>query len=127
MSWHPEIGARLVQTYRVMGLACVVALIVLSLLPGNERPHTGLSGQIEHAVAYFGTAVFLALGFRTMRDRVVTISLLVGLAAVLEMIQRMIPGRHSQLIDWLASSFGAGVGVLAVVLMERLQQTLLPR
>jgi VanZ family protein len=55
-----------------------------------------------------------------MKDRVVTISLLVGAAAVLELFQRLIPGRHSQLIDWFASSSGAGLGVLAVVLMERL-------
>jgi VanZ family protein len=48
------------------------------------------------------------------------IALLVGLAAALEAIQRLIPGRHSQLIDWFASSFGAGLGVLAVILVERL-------
>jgi VanZ family protein len=127
MRRHPEFEARFVQTCRAMGLTCVVVLIVLSLLPGNERPHTGLSGQLEHTVAYFGTAVFLALGFRSIADRVATVALLVGAAAVFEMIQRLVPGRHSQLIDWLASSLGAGVGVLAVVLMERLQQTLLPR
>jgi VanZ family protein len=105
-----EIEARFVRTSRAMGSACIVVLIVLSILPGNERPHTGLSGQIEHVIAYFGTAVSLALGFRTMKDRVVTISLLVGAAAVLELFQRLIPGRHSQLIDWFASSSGAGLG-----------------
>jgi Na+/proline symporter len=110
----------LVRLSRVIGLACVGVLIVLSLLPGDERPHTGAPGQLEHAVAYFGTAAFLALGFRTMRDRVATISLLAGLAAVLEVIQLLIPGRHSQFVDWFASSLGAGLGVLAVVLMERL-------
>jgi VanZ family protein len=115
----PETEARFVQTWRAMGLACVVALIVLSLLPGNERPHTGSPGQLEHTVAYFGTAAFLALGFRTTTDRVTAILLLIGLAAVLEVIQLVIPGRYSQIIDWLASSLGAGAGVLAVVLMER--------
>jgi hypothetical protein len=119
MGRYPETEARFVQTCRAMGVACVVILIVLSLIPGSERPHTGMSGQLEHTVAYFGTAVFLALGFRTVPDRVATILLLVGAAAAFEMIQRLIPGRHSQLIDWLASSFGAGAGVLAVVLMER--------
>jgi hypothetical protein len=113
-----------VQTSRAMGLACIVAVIVLSLLPGNERPHTGLSwqiaGQLEHVVAYFGTAAFLAIGFRTMKNRALTFSLLVGLAAVLEITQRLIPGRHSQFVDLVASSLGAGLGILAVVLMERL-------
>jgi VanZ family protein len=62
----------------------------------------------------------LALGFRTIKGRVGTISLLVGLAGVLELLQRLVPGRHSQFIDWLASSSGAGLGVTAVILMERL-------
>jgi VanZ family protein len=115
--WHEP---RLVQTFRAMGLACVALVFILSLLPGNERPHTGLSGQLEHTVAYFGTAVFLALGFRTITDRVTTIALLIGAAAVLEVIQRLVPGRHSQIIDWLASSFGAGAGMFVVVLIERL-------
>jgi VanZ family protein len=115
--WGSE--AHLLRLSRAIGLACIVAIIVLSLLPGDERPHTGQSGQLEHVVAYLGTAVFLALGFRTMRERVATISLLVGLAAVLELIQRMIPGRHSQFIDWFASSFGAGAGMFAIILMER--------
>jgi VanZ family protein len=111
---------RIVRLSRAIGLACVAAIIVLSLLPGDERPHTGASGQIEHAIAYFGTAVFLALGFRTLRGRVAAIALLIGLAAVLEVIQRLIPGRHSQFIDWFASSSGAGFGLFAVFLMERL-------
>jgi VanZ family protein len=114
-----DFEARFAQTSRAVGFACIVVLIVLSLLPGNERPHTGSPGQLEHAVAYFGTALFLTLGFRTTRDRVATISLLVALAALMELIQRMIPGRHSQFIDWFASSIGAGSGVLAIVLIER--------
>jgi VanZ family protein len=113
--------ARFARLSRAIGLACMAAIVVLSLLPGSDRPHTGLpSGQIEHTFAYFGTAVFLALGFRATKGRVAAISLLVGLAAVLEVIQRLIPARHSQFIDWLASSFGAGTGVLAVILIERL-------
>jgi VanZ family protein len=117
-SQGPE-GPRFAPLIRAAGLACAVVIVVLSLLPADERPHTGLSGQLEHTVAYFGTAFVLALGFRTARDRVAMFSLLVALAAALEAIQRMIPGRHSQIIDWLASSFGAGLGVLVVVLMER--------
>jgi VanZ family protein len=117
-AWRSD--ANLLRLSRAMGVTCVVAIIVLSLLPGNERPHTGSPGQLEHAIAYFGTAAFLALGFRATRDRVATISFLIGLAAVMELIQRLIPGRHSQFIDWFASSLGAGLGVLAVVLTERL-------
>jgi hypothetical protein len=37
-----------------------------------------------------------------------------------EVIQRLIPGRHSQTIDWIASSFGVGIGIMAVIALERL-------
>jgi VanZ family protein len=104
-----------------MGTACVVVLIVLSLLPGRDRPHAGSPGQFEHSAAYFATAVFLAVGFRTIRARFATIAFLVGLAATLEMFQLWVPRRHSQFIDVLASSDGAGFGALAVVAIERLQ------
>jgi hypothetical protein len=114
-----ENQSHFMRLFRTIGLACIAAIIVLSLLPGDERPHTGLAGQFEHALAYFGTALFLTMGFRTTRNRVATISLLVGLAAVMELIQRMVPGRHSQFIDWFASSSGAGVGVFAIILLER--------
>jgi VanZ like family len=110
---------RLVRLSRAIGLTCVAAIVVLSHLPGDERSRTGASGQIEHVAAYFGAAVLLALGFRTMRDRDAALSLPVGLAAVLEVIQRLIPGRHSQFMDWFASSFGAAFGIVAVILMER--------
>jgi hypothetical protein len=55
--------AHLLRLSRAIGLACVAVIIVLSLVPGDERPHTGLAGQIEHALASFGTAVFLTADF----------------------------------------------------------------
>jgi VanZ family protein len=116
-SWKSE--ARLLRSSRAVGSACVVLLIVLSVLPGDERPHTGSPGQLEHAVAYFGTAVFLAMGYPTVTGRAAVIGRLRGVAAALEMIQLLIPGRHSQFIDWFASSFGAGFGVVSVILVER--------
>jgi hypothetical protein len=37
-------------------------MVVLIDLPGSERPHTGSPEQIEHIVAYFGTAeIFFGL------------------------------------------------------------------
>jgi len=97
---------------RLTGRVCVVALIVLSLVPGNERPHTGFPGQIEHLVAYCGTSGLLALGYPTVRGRFRAVAMLVLLAATLEVVQQWVPGRHSQFIDFAASSAGACLGTL---------------
>jgi hypothetical protein len=109
----------LLSFFRVAGWACVVVLIVLSLVPGNERPHTGLPGQIEHLVAYCGTAALLGLGYPTARARFGTVAMLALLAAVLEMIQLWIPDRHSQFFGFFASSADACLGVLAVAVIDR--------
>jgi len=105
--------------FRVPGLACTLTLIVLSLLPGSERPRTGLPGQIEHIIAYCATAICLGLGYSTARARVGVILLLALLAAALELAQHWIPGRHSQLIDFVASSVGAGLGIVALAIRDR--------
>ena len=42
---------------------CVVLLAYLSLIPGDLQVRTGLSGLLEHLVAYLGTAMLFALGY----------------------------------------------------------------
>jgi hypothetical protein len=116
-----QLGGRIVllSLFRVAGWACVVALIVLSLVPGSERPHTGLPGQIEHVIAYCGTAALLGLGYPTTKARFGMVAMVVLLAAVLEMAQLWQPDRHSQFIDFAASSAGACLGMLAVAVVDR--------
>ncbi|MEH3143969.1 MAG: VanZ family protein [Methylobacterium frigidaeris] len=95
---------------RVASVAAVGLLCVLSLVPGNGRPHTGAPGQFEHVVAYALTGAALALRLRSRR--VAIIAGLVVLAAVLETAQIWVPGRTAQVIDFLASSAGALIGTL---------------
>jgi hypothetical protein len=94
--------------FRVAGLTGTLTLIVLSL-----------PGQIEHVIAYCATAVFLGLGYSTARARIVVVLFLALLAAALELAQHWIPGRHSQLIDFVASSVGAGLGIVALAIKNR--------
>ncbi|CAO4145593.1 VanZ family protein [Methylorubrum extorquens] len=93
----------------------VLAIAVLSWLPGSQRPHTGASGQVEHAVAYALTAAGIVVGFP---QRILAIALAsIGVAAVLEIGQLWIPGRTSQVIDFLASAGGAIVGLTITYLV----------
>jgi VanZ family protein len=97
---------------RAAGLIGVLAIIVLSLVPGADRPHTGLPGKVEHFIAYCSTASALAFGFRT---RAAWIAIAVGLtllATSMELLQLWVPGRHSAIGDAIVSSFGALMGVV---------------
>ena len=88
----------------------LLAIVVLSSVPGSERPHTGLAGQIEHLVAYALTAAGILVGYP--HRRTATLATLIILAAVLEIGQNWIPGRMPQLIDFIASTGGALLGAV---------------
>ena len=104
--------------FRATGWACVVAIAVLSLLPGFMRPDTGFPGQIDHTIAYCGTAGLLGLGYPAAKLRFGMIVMLISLAAMLEVAQRWIPGRHPQFIDFAASVAGTCLGMLAAMVVH---------
>ena len=113
----------LLSLLRAVGWACVVAIVMLSLVPGSERPYTGLPGQIDHVIAYCGTAGLLGLGYPTTKVRFEIVAMLALLAAVLEVAQLWVPGRHSQFIDFAMSSGGACLGISIVAIVDRIGLT----
>ncbi|WP_406857017.1 VanZ family protein [Alsobacter sp. KACC 23698] len=100
-------------------VALIAILSVLSLLPGKERPHTGLPGAIEHVIAYCGTGLIVGVLALSQVRRLGWAAFLIALAGVLEFLQKFVPGRTSQAIDWIASSSGAIIGVGVAILLAR--------
>jgi VanZ family protein len=96
---------------RVFGIFCILAIIVLSLVPGIDRPHTGLPGKAEHFVAYCGTGAVFALGFWSIGARFVIALSLTLLAGLMEILQMWVPGRHPAIADAVASSMGGLLGI----------------
>jgi VanZ family protein len=113
----------LLSFFRAGGWTCVAIIVVLSLVPGNERPYTGLPGQIGHIIAYCGAASLLGLRYPTAKARFGMVAMLALIAAVLEVAQLWVPGRHSQFIDFATSTAGACLGMLAVAVVDRLAVT----
>ena len=98
------------RVLRIAGWLCIGVLAVLSWIPREWEARTSLPGQIEHAIAYCGTAAIFAFAYQDAR-RWRLITALVALAGVLEVGQLWVPGRTSQVIDFAASSIGAIAGV----------------
>jgi VanZ family protein len=96
---------------RAVGFFGVLAIIVLSLVPGANRPHTGLPGAAEHFIAYCLAALALTLGFWSIVSRIAIASGLTLLAASMEILQLWVPGRHPAFMDAAASSLGALLGI----------------
>ena len=101
-----HIGRKLFQMAGILSLAVIV---VLSVLPGADRPHVFGSGNVEHLLAYAGAAFFASTLPALRGWRIV---LLLSTASLLfEGIQTLIPGRGPGLDNWIASTLGAIVGL----------------
>jgi VanZ like family len=106
---------------RLAGFAGIAAIAVLSLLPGAERPHTGLPGQAEHFMAYACTGFALSVGYRRLRERLIFWAALSAASGVFEILQQWIPGRGCEIEDAVVSTLGATAGlVLGAVAVARL-------
>ena len=105
---------------RVAGLACLPVLVWLSWIPKAWEVRTGAAGQIEHLLAYAGSAGLLAGGFNRVPAWQLGAALAV-LAGTLEVGQIWVPGRTAQMIDFAASAGGALLGLAAVRVLARRQ------
>ena len=117
-----DLFERLVAASRWAAPVFVAVIVVLSVVPGENRPHIGLSGNVEHLFAYAGTAFASVLAIRSHRLGVVVLFLLV-LAGGLELAQIRFPGRSAGFDNWMASTAGAFVGaVLARFVLARVRR-----
>jgi VanZ family protein len=105
---------------RLAVAACVVAIVVLSLVPYAERPETGMPKEFEHFIAYAGAGFFLPLAASSLRQRLLGWSCLAVASGVLEVAQQLSPGRTPGLSDALASASGLTAGVLFGALVARI-------
>jgi len=108
------------RSFRILTWCCVIFLAVLSLLPAQDMVRTDAPGQLEHFVAYAGSASIAIAGYgRGGAVRVVGLFFIY--AGVLEYLQHFSPGRDPAIADFAASALGAFFGgVGAALLMRRL-------
>lgn len=100
----------------VAGYVGYAMIVVLSLLPAQTKPHTGVSGEYEHWIAYALVGGAFAAGYSATRARVFAGLALTASSAILELFQNFIPGRTPELTGFLASSLGAWFGIFLAAL-----------
>jgi VanZ family protein len=113
---------RLQRLSVIAGYVGYVMIVVLSLLPAQTRPHTGVGGEYEHWVAYALVGGAFAAGYSTTRAGLFAGLALTGSAAILELLQNFIPGRTPEFTGFLASSLGAWFGIFLVTLTAFFQR-----
>ncbi len=91
----------------------LVSVIVLSLLPQETLPETGMWDKMNHALAYAVLAVLGGFGFKGWRSLLMVGIGLVLLGAGLELAQSVISYRDGSITDALANFVGVAIGSLA--------------
>jgi VanZ family protein len=100
---------------------CGYLIIALcSLVPGEYRPHIdGLSGKEEHALAYLVLGMLTVIAARRTVNLYRLCLIMVAYAGILEFLQLFAPCRHAAVGDFMASSFGAMIGITLTALALR--------
>jgi VanZ family protein len=99
----------------------LVAIIALSLVPVEFRPETGLPHNIEHGAIFALLGGAMVLGYRLRFWVWVTLGPL--FAAVIEVLQLGVPGRHARLNDFLVDAGAVLLGSVCGIFLLRIQQT----
>lgn len=110
---------KLVQIFfssAALGLAIVI--LVLSALPAAYRPETGAPHDIEHAGAFALLGVTTALGYPLRMSGAVSLG--IGFAAAIEIIQIGIPTRHARLEDFWVDAGSVAIGYVIAAVIKRL-------
>lgn len=99
-----------------LGWAFILFAIILSLIPGQKLPPTGVSDKLEHAAAYMLlTLWFTGLYPRSSYWRIGLSMLLLGI--VIEIAQGLMPfGRQADLRDVFANSIGILLGFVIALM-----------
>jgi len=95
------------------GLASIVAIVILSLIPGEVIHRGHGDGFDKHFIAYFICAALLSLGQSGLPRWLRTVAVLVLLASTLEVLQFTTETRTPRWIDYFGGVLGTGTGVLA--------------
>ena len=96
---------------RAIAWVGILAIIVLSVVPADDRPVTGFGSQFEHVAIFSVVAAAFAVSYEFSATRLVFLALL--FCAAIELLQVPLPTRHARLtdfvIDFVASCIGIGL------------------
>jgi len=95
---------------RASAWALLIIIAVLSLVPAQDRPVTGLPHLLEHLSIFLATGVAFGVGYP--QHRLFQFVTLLGFTAAIELAQLLVPGRHARLSDFLFDALGMTAGLL---------------
>jgi len=102
------------------GLAAAVAFATLG--PAEQRPHSNLGQNGEHALAF--VLLGLAFGLAHTRNQLRTATCVIAFTGLVEVLQFLAPGRHARMEDFVVDALAASLGLAAAAALDwRIRRT----
>lgn len=104
---------------RIVAWILAAAIVILSIVPRDLRPVTGVPHHVEHFIPYLAMGFAFGLGYD--RKHNVLALLLVSFCGLIEILQRFVPGRHARLSDFVVDALAACIGLLTASLVDQIR------
>jgi VanZ family protein len=108
----------LTRMFQISAWACIVAIVLLSVVSPQLRPETSLPHNFEHAAIFVITGIAVSLGYPHHAVR--HMMLLTIFSGLVEVAQLYVPGRHARWIDFVVDAGAACAGVIISLLVAKL-------
>jgi VanZ family protein len=104
---------------RMIAWILAAAIVILSVVPRDFRPVTAAPHHVEHFIIYFVTGIAFGLGY--VRNHYLLALLLLLFCGFVELLQKLVPGRHARLSDFIVDAVATCIGLLAVSLISQIR------
>jgi VanZ family protein len=94
---------------RCLAWLALIAILAVTVGPIQLRPVTGEPVDLERFFAFFIVGALFALAYP--KRWLAVLVLVVGSAALFELLQRIAPGRHGEIADFFIKAAGGFIGV----------------
>lgn len=109
--------------FRITGIAVLIAIWALSLLPGPELPDVPGGDKWHHSLAYFACMFCWGQVYRLPLPRLRLAVTFIAMGAIIECLQYFTATRSFEFLDMLANA----LGVLAAWIVVTVQWALMRR
>ena len=99
-----------------LGRVLIVAMLVVALLPAPQGiASVPLGDKIGHFLGFTALVLWYAQIYPRPVDRLRCVLGAIGLGALIELLQILVPYRSAELLDLLADALGAALGACAAM------------
>jgi VanZ family protein len=119
MDWLTNRCAVVARTLAWIG---IFAIIVLSVVPANDRPVSGFGQGLEHFTAFSLVGGAFAIGYRVSLIRLLILAIF--FCGGIELLQVPLPTRHARVSDFLVDGVAACFAILCVFVAKQIWVTL---